>query len=260
MKPKLQLANLILLAVLVSALGCTPSRPDMRGPQAQIALAQSDAARVTAPSVSAQDREQLTAGNQEFALDLYRLLADGADGNLFLSPHSISVALAMTYAGARGSTEAQMAEALHFTLPQDRLHAAFNQLDLALSQRGEGAEGKDGGGFRLHVVNALWGQQDHSFLEAYLDTLARYYGAGIHLVDFRRDAEAARQLINDWASEQTEGRIEDLIPPDALDALTHASCSPTPSTSMQRGPNSSAKQRRGMAISISWRVGRSRCR
>ena len=75
-----------------------------------------------------------------------------------LSPHSISVVLAMTYAGACSTTDAEMAEALHFTLPQDRLHLAFNQLDLALSRRGEGAEGKDGEGFRLHVVNALWGQ------------------------------------------------------------------------------------------------------
>ena len=176
---------------------------------------------VTAPSVSDADQAALTAGNQAFALDLYRYLADDTEGNLFLSPHSISVALAMTYAGARSTTDAEMADALHFTLPQDRLHAAFNELDLALSQRGKGAEGKDGEGFRLHVVSALWGQQDYEFRGRLSSTFwPRNYGAGMRLVDFVTEAEAARQMINDWVSEQTEGRIEDLIPQGALGTLT----------------------------------------
>ena len=223
MKPKppmRYLAGLILVVTLLTTLACTAGPPDSQQPRAQIAYAQSNAPRITTPSVSAEDQAQLTAGNQAFALDLYRYLADRADGNLFLSPHSISVALAMTYAGARGTTETEMAQTLHFTLPGDRLHAAFNQLDLALSRRGEGAEGKDDEGFRLHVVNALWGQQEHPFQDAYLDALARNYGAGIRLVDFVNDAEAARIAINDWVGEQTEGRIEDLIPQGALDALT----------------------------------------
>jgi serpin B len=217
---KLRLMNLILLVALLTALGCAVSPPDSRGPRAQIVLAQSDTPRVTAPSVSADDLAQLVAGNQVFALDLYRYLADRADGNLFLSPHSISVALAMTYAGARGMTEAQMSEALHFTLPQDRLHPAFNQLDLELAQRGEDAEGKDGEGFRLNVVNALWGQQDYTFRQEYLDALARNYGAGLRLVDFVNETEGSRQAINGWVSEQTEGRIEELVPQGALDDLT----------------------------------------
>ena len=224
MRPKQtlrQFTGLILLAALLSTLlGCTAAPPDGQQPHARIAFAQSDTPRVMAPSVSAADQEQLMAGNQAFALNLYRYLADRADGNLFLSPHSISVALAMTYAGARGMTETEMAEVLHFTLPQDRLHPAFNQLDLALSRRGEGAEGKDDEGFRLHVVNALWGQQEYPFRAAYLDTLARNYGAGLRLVDFVSDAEAARIAINDWVGEATEGRIEDLIPQGALNDLT----------------------------------------
>jgi serpin B len=217
---KHKFGKLILLAAHLSVLGCTVPPPDIKGPGAQIVLAQSDTQRDASPSVSADHRAELIAGNQTFALDLYRYMADQADGNLFLSPHSISVALAMTYAGARGTTEAEMAEALHFTLPQDRLHPAFNQLDLTLSRRGEGAAGKDGEGFRLHIVNALWGQQDYDFQEAYLDALARNYGAGLRLVDFIHEAEVARQAINSWVSEQTEGRIEDLIPEGALDELT----------------------------------------
>ncbi len=223
MRPKrrrLRSTTLILLIALLAALGCTISPPDTQGPGAQTVLARSDTPRDTTPSVRAGDQAQLSEGNQSFALDLYRHLAGEADGNLFLSPHSISVALAMPYAGARGMTEAEMAEVLHFTLPPDELHAAFNQLDLELSQRGEGAEGKDAEGFRLHVVNALWGQEDHAFLDAYLELLARNYGAGLRLVDYAGDAETARQAINAWVSDQTEGRIEELVPRGAVDGLT----------------------------------------
>ncbi len=210
----------VLLLFLLGLVGCglNPLGDNAMGDN--IVLAASDASRITQPDVDEQTLGQLVEDNQAFALELYRYLADRSQDDLFLSPHSISVALAMTYAGARGETEAQMAEALRFTLPQDELHAAFNQLDLILSARGEDAKGKDGEGFRLHVVNALWGQQGYDFEETFLDTLARNYGAGLRLVDFVEDAEGARQTINAWVSEQTEGRIEDLIPQGVLDALT----------------------------------------
>jgi len=161
----------------------------------------------------------IAGDNNAFAIDLYGELSK-AEGNLFFSPFSISTALGMTYAGAKGQTADQMAKTLHFTLPQDHLHSAFNRLDLELAQRGQGAEGKDEGGFRLHIVNAIWGQQGTQFLDDFLDTLAENYGAGLRLLDFRRDPETARVTINDWISEQTEGKIEDLIPPGAIDTLT----------------------------------------
>jgi serpin B len=130
------------------------------------------------------------------------------------------LALAMTYAGARGETEQQMADTLHFILPQGRLHPAFNGLDLELAARGEGAEGKDEEGFRLNIVNAIWGQQDYKFLAEFLDVLAENYGAGLRLLDFINAPEESRVTINDWVSDQTEGRIEDLIPQGVIDALT----------------------------------------
>ncbi len=182
--------------------------------------AQSNKARVTSPDVPTTDRAELTSGNSAFAFDLYRYLKDEQDGNLFYSPYSISLALAMTYAGARGETEQQMADTLHYTLPQDRLHPAFDWLDLELASRGEGARGKDDHGFRLNIVNTTWGQKDYQFLPEYLDTLALNYGAGMQLVDFVGDPEGARVAINDWVSDQTEGRIEDLIPPGVIDSLT----------------------------------------
>jgi serpin B len=169
--------------------------------------------------VTEAELAELALGNRAFAFDLYQILRE-EEGNLFFSPYSISLALAMTYGGARDGTEAQMAEALHFTLPQDRLHPAFDTLDQILASRGEGAEGKDGEGFRLNVVNALWGQEGYDFLPAFLDLLAENYGAGMRLVDFINSSEQARITINDWASDETEGRIQDLIPPGILNSLT----------------------------------------
>ncbi len=180
---------------------------------------QSDKTRITSPAADKADLTALVEGNSEFAFDLYQVLKDG-DGNLLYSPYSISLALAMTYGGARGDTENQMGDALQFLLPQDRLHAAFDSLDLELASRGEGAGGKDDEGFRLHIVNAIWGQKGYDFLREYLDLLAENYGAGLRILDFMKAPEQSRVTINDWVSEQTEDRIKDLIPQGAIDALT----------------------------------------
>lgn len=180
---------------------------------------QSDKPRITSPAVGNTDLATLVEGNSEFAFDLYRVLRE-KDGNLFYSPYSISIALAMTHAGARGDTEQEMADALDFILPQNRLHPTFNSLDQKLASRGEGAAGKDDEGFRLHIVNAIWGQKDFQFLSEYLDLLAENYGAGLRILDFMNEPEQSRVTINDWVSEQTEERIQDLIPQGAIDELT----------------------------------------
>jgi len=179
----------------------------------------SDKERITSPDVSASEQALLVEGNSAFAFELYQALK-GEGGNLFYSPYSISLALAMTYAGARGDTAEQMADALRFMLEQEMLHPAFNWLDAELASRGEGAKGKDGEGFRLNIVNAIWGQKDYDFLPTFLDVLAENYGAGLRILDFITETEKSRLAINQWVSDQTEGRIEDLIPQGAIDALT----------------------------------------
>ncbi len=172
-----------------------------------------------APAASGPDMEHLARGNSAFAFDLYHTLRD-EDGNLFYSPYSISLALAMTYSGAGGQTESQMADALHFSLPQDRLHSAFNALDLALASRGDNGRGRDGDGFRLNIINAVWGQQDHEFRAEFLDILAESYGAGVRSADFRAAPQESRTAINDWVAARTEDRIRDLLPPDVITTLT----------------------------------------
>jgi serpin B len=126
----------------------------------------------------------------------------------------------MTYAGARGETAQQMADTLQFMLEQERLHPAFNWLDAELAKRGEGAQGKDGEGFRLNIVNAIWGQKDYTFLSDFLDILAENYGAGLRILDFITETEKSRLIINDWVSDQTEQRIKDLIPQGVITVAT----------------------------------------
>lgn len=126
----------------------------------------------------------------------------------------------MLHAGARGNTERQIAQTMHYTLAQSALHPAFNDLDQQLSQRGQGKKGADGKAFQLNVVNATWGQSGHSFLSDYLDTLALNYGAGLRALNFADDPEASRKSINNWVEQQTAKRIKDLIPQGAIDGDT----------------------------------------
>jgi serpin B len=212
------------VVMLAGLAACTPKTPVVPEVSDAVVLAsgktlQSEKARIEAPEVSGSDRTDLSDGNGAFAFDLYQQLKTG-EGNLFYSPYSISAALAMTYAGAGGTTAERMARALHFDLPQEKLHPAFNWLDSELAKRGEGAGGKDDEGFRLNVVNAIWGQKDYEFKVAFLDTLAENYSAGLRILDFISEPEKSRITINDWVSEQTEERIQDLIAPGGITPLT----------------------------------------
>lgn len=204
------LAFLLSMTLMLTA--CTP--PPV---SADITVAQSNKPRIANPQILPSDTEQLVNGNTAFALEVYRRLT-GEDGNIVFSPYSISVALAMTYAGAEGNTEKQMAQALFFLLPPEKLHPAFNALDQKLNNQPKPIEGTKP--FVLRISNALWGQKEYPFLAAFLDMLAENYGAGMRLLDFAADPEAARLQINQWISEQTEGKIKDLIPPGAIDVLT----------------------------------------
>src|SRR5581483_91071 len=174
-------------------------------------------AAILAPAVTPRARQaEVVMGNNETAFDLYAKL-HGQKGNLFLSPYSISTALAMTYAGARGPTAEEMAKALHFPFDGQQLHAAFAQLAGTLHPP---ADSKKKPAFRLDVANALWGQKGYTYVPAFLQLTNQYYGAGLRLVDFKSDTETARRTINMWVEDKTEKRIKDLIQPGVLDQST----------------------------------------
>ena len=207
-------------ALAAAVISCNGELPNANQTKVTPEVVRSETGRDESPDVTAEELSELVDANSTFAFDLYHTLRATSDGNLFFSPYSISLAFAMTYAGARGETEHQMADTLQFLLPQDRLHPAFNRLDFQLSSRSGGGDGEDGGGFQLNIANAVWGQKDYDFLDTYLDKLAESYGAGVRPVDFKESPEESRITINDWVADRTGERIRDLIPQNAIDRLT----------------------------------------
>ena len=159
------------------------------------------------------EEEALADANNAFALDLYGQVR-AQDGNLFLSPYSISTALAMTYGGARGETAVQMAKALRFNLPQDKLHPAFAAMDAGI------ANIQNKGKVKLAVANSLWPQKKFAFLPGYIDLCRKHYGATITPLDYVNAAEPARKTINAWVEDKTNKKITDLIAPGVLGELT----------------------------------------
>jgi len=152
-----------------------------------------------------------------FAFNLYGQLK-GGEGNLFFSPQSIQMALAMAYCGARGETGRQMVSVMGFQ--EDRpigpewMAAACGEFLAAL--RGDGKPRA----YELSAANALWGQKGYGFLPDYLALLDRSFGAGLKEVDFAADTEGSRRTINAWVEKETRDRIKDLIPPGLLQTLT----------------------------------------
>jgi serpin B len=209
---------MVVIAVMFSFFACQPSGDDSSA-IVEVNMIKSNLERNLSPNLEAGDLNRLVEGNTAFALDFYHAVKE-QQGNFIFSPHSISVAFAMTYAGARNNTEIQMARTLNFNLPRERLHAAFNALDLALNSRGEGGENSEGTDFKLNIVNAAWTQEGYPFLQYFLDLLAVNYGAGMNILDFVSDPENSRQTINNWVAQQTEDKIKELLPPGAIDGLT----------------------------------------
>ncbi len=164
-----------------------------------------------------------------FALDLYRRLAgDRGEGNLVYSPYPLYVALAMTAEGARGQTADEMGRALY--LPDslrrrgqdadarpwdlDSLHAGLGEWAGAIGRHAAGQ-------YDLKVANALFGDARQPFDPRYVKTISGSYGtSGLRSADFRDDAEGARTRINSWASDQTAGRIRDLLPAGSVERTT----------------------------------------
>ena len=173
------------------------------------------------------NKQLIVTGNNKFALELYAKLRS-KEGNLFFSPYSISTALAMTHAGARGQTETQMAGGLHFpviTKPgtelssklipdRQKFASVFGKIIKDLNNRGKK------GGYELRVANALWGQEGYEFLEEFLELIKTNYGGRLNEVDFVRAVETARKTINTWVEKKTNDKIKNLIQKGVLDSMT----------------------------------------
>ena len=172
------------------------------------------------PAELAPDAKRLVAANNRFAFDLYRQLHT-EEGNLFFSPFSVATALGMTLAGARGDTEREMVDVLRLDIPWTAVGPAAGAL-LGSLDRGAAL-----GGYRLDIANRLWGHEGYSFQDEFLATTRDRYDAELARLDFQGAPEAARGTINRWVEEQTENRIQELLPqgfvgPDTRLILTNA--------------------------------------
>jgi serpin B len=214
---KRRLPALLSVAVLVAACSAAPGSPAPSGAAPSTEVLQAKLARAaTTPA----DAEAAARAVNAFAVDIHRRLG-ATGGNLVFSPSSIAIALAMARAGARGETAAEMDRVLR-SLGADDHAAAANALDAALNSRS--GSFKDGAGepvdLTLRIANTAFGQRDMAIQQGFLDALATRYAAGLRVVDYRGDPEAARRTINGWVDERTEHRIKELLAPGVVSADT----------------------------------------
>lgn len=209
----MKLANSAMLAaVVLMTFGCNNRNPVNTNNNSQNAIKteKSSLVRDTNPGVAQSQINEIVSDNNNLAVDLYKELASG-DQNVFFSPFSISMALAMTYGGARNETANEMKKVLHFTLNDTMVHMAFNSLDLKLRSQSS---------VKLDIVNQAWGRGDVKFQAGYLDLLAVNYGSGMKMLDFYGDPEGSRLTINSWVADNTNNKILDLLPKGSIDGST----------------------------------------
>jgi serpin B len=198
------LNKLWILCCLFTTVNCMGTETDNPTAPEGIDFVRSDKAYLKSVDVPSADQASLQEGNLAFALDLYREIASGAsaDDNLFISPHSVSTLMAMTYAGARGNTQSQISAALQFNLAKEALHPAMNGLTQRLAAIGDAEES-----FVFEPLNSLWLQRDYQVQTGFLDILSQHYDTGVYQADFEREAAESRRSINQWISEATHGNI-----------------------------------------------------
>jgi serpin B len=180
---------------------------------------------------TAKAASSVSSGNNQFAFDLFKNVASAQkDANVFFSPVSISMALAMTYAGSEGQTRKQMAQVLHLTGSQQDVASGFQSLMASMSQPADAA-------YQLKIANALWGQEGEHFQPEFVSLMHTYYSGDFDTLDFAKTPESLA-TINHWVAEKTADKIPQLLHPGDIDkrtrlVLTNAvyfkACGPRPS-------------------------------
>lgn len=218
-RPALRRVLLVSLAAALAAIpmGCSPAATT--SPGAGITLARAEVPRASAdPSGATSAGKAINA----FGFDLLTALEvtstpAGKGPNRVISPASIALALGMARAGAKGQTATEMDKVLH-DLATDEHAAWLNALDVALGSRSgtfKDQSGKDQP-VTLRIANSTFSQNGMKLQDAFLSALASRYGAGVRLVDYKTNPEAARVGINAWVADQTEQRIKELLAAGAI--------------------------------------------
>jgi len=158
------------------------------------------------------DIKNVVDANNQFALDYYSKLKSKDSGNIFFSPFSISSAFVMTYEGAKGQTADEMRSVFYFpedsNLRRTEYTSIFDEIN------------KGDKKYKLSSANALWGQQDYQFSKDFFDNVEKYYGGKATNLDFKKDPEGSRITINNWVENQTNNKIQNLIPAGVIKTMT----------------------------------------
>jgi serpin B len=146
---------------------------------------------------------QLVSANTRFGLQLFQQLqAQTPAENVFLSPSSVSLVLAMLYNGASGSTQSAMAQALQLNgLGVAELNQANRDLRDVLASADPAVT--------LSIANSLWAREGIDFEASFLQRNQTFYQAQLAVLDFANPA-AANQ-INGWVKEKTQGKIPQIV-------------------------------------------------
>ncbi len=172
----------------------------------------------TQGSISPQDLASVVAGDAALGLALMGEMAGG--DNFMISPYSIATALSMLHPGARGATAAEIAAVLGLEVEPATLYEARAFIDAALAAQPDMPPDDERAPFTIRPANSAWGQGGFPFNDAYLEVLARNFGAGMRLADFIGDPDGSTATINTWVEDVTEDRIQDLIPPGVVNVDT----------------------------------------
>ena len=158
------------------------------------------------------DIKNVVDANNQFALDYYSKLKSKDSGNIFFSPFSISSAFVMTYEGAKGQTAEEMRSVFYFpedsNLRRTEYASIFDEIN------------KGDKKYKLSSANALWGQQDYQFSKDFFDNVEKYYSGKATNLDFKKDPEGSRITINNWVENQTNNKIQNLIPAGVIKTMT----------------------------------------
>jgi serpin B len=168
---------------------------------------QADPAEELVPAKINADGTRIVEGLNRFSGEIYAKMM-GANGDIAISPASISTAFGLAYAGARGKTADDIASTLHYPTNIVDFHKSYGQLlgTMQLSAKGR----------TMAVNNAIWLQNGLPVRDEYLALVDANYGAGLNRVDYVGDPEAARLAINGWVESKTNDKIKELLTRDDI--------------------------------------------
>ena len=149
--------------------------------------------------------DHVVRGNNEFAVNMYHLLANQSSDNILFSPYSISEDLAMLYEGAGGSSARELEDVFGYS--HEETPPGYYTWRNSLSDR-------------WVITDSLWVDKRFKLSEDYASKIERYYDGVVNPVDFRYDPEGARETINNWVSLKTNNKINNLLPQRSVDSST----------------------------------------